>query len=338
MTIVAEIVPSEQLTNPLSAKDARIVSLSDLRTQSKENPSDYVVAGLIPESSVNIAIGDSGLGKTPLAYQMGLAVATGVPFVGFPTKKGPVLYVDLENGRDQIVKLSESLQRHLGLPAFPDENFGVVQECDLPLLSSLVANARPSLVVIDTLRVFDPKAEKENDTAAELLRRLHILAKNYGTAFLILHHLRKPSKEGRPALESTPVMNWLLEGSGARALVNQTEVRIGIDLPEANEEVALVLRGHAKLQGEVGPIYLQRVVDEQGEVIGYRRASAVTLLSEAHQIQTYNTLPPIFTFKEARTVYQRADDPTNKFLKKCVGLGILEKSGGLYRKIHDPPE
>ena len=35
-----------------------------------------LVEGLIPERSVNIAIGDSGLGKTPLLVQLGLCVAS----------------------------------------------------------------------------------------------------------------------------------------------------------------------------------------------------------------------------------------------------------------------
>src|SRR4029077_5680110 len=38
-----------------------------------------IVAGLIPKRAVSFLIGDSGLGKSPLAYQLGLSVAAGIP-------------------------------------------------------------------------------------------------------------------------------------------------------------------------------------------------------------------------------------------------------------------
>lgn len=336
MGLVVEI-PSITASNLAAARNLGVATLSELKTQCEANPSESVIEGLIPTASVNIAVGDSGLGKTPCAYQMGLAVAAGVQFLGFPTKKSRILYIDLENGRDQIVSLGSSLCRHLNLTRFPDEHFGVVTECNLSSLSLIVETLRPGLVIVDTLRAFFPGAEDENSKAAEMLGKLRLLAKKYDTAFLVLHHLRKPSKEGRPLIENTPPMTWLLEASGARALINQTDVRIGFDAPTVNSEISLVLRGHAKLQGEVGPIYLERVLDEHGEATGYRRVSAVALLSDPHQIATFNSLPAEFIFKEAGIKYQRTSDPTNKFLKKCIGLGILEKSDGFYRKIsgHD---
>ena len=56
----------------------------------------HVVEGLIPPRSVNILVGDSGIGKSPLAYQLGLAVASGTPFLDMPVQQGKVLLVDFE--------------------------------------------------------------------------------------------------------------------------------------------------------------------------------------------------------------------------------------------------
>src|SRR5579859_235175 len=51
----------------------------------------HLVQGLIPPRSVNILVGDSGIGKSPLVYQLGLAVASGTPFLDLPVTPAKVL-------------------------------------------------------------------------------------------------------------------------------------------------------------------------------------------------------------------------------------------------------
>jgi RecA-family ATPase len=41
----------------------------------------YLVDGLIRPKSINLLVGDSGLGKTPLGIQLGASVASGLPFL-----------------------------------------------------------------------------------------------------------------------------------------------------------------------------------------------------------------------------------------------------------------
>ena len=43
---------------------------------------------------------------------------------------------------------------------------------------------------------------------------------------------RKRMENGVPALEDTVPMDWLLRACGARALINQTDVRVGLDMTE----------------------------------------------------------------------------------------------------------
>ena len=57
----------------------------------------FVIDDLIAEGSVNLGLGNSGIGKSPLCYQMALCVASGKPFLGHPVKQGRVLYLDYEN-------------------------------------------------------------------------------------------------------------------------------------------------------------------------------------------------------------------------------------------------
>jgi RecA-family ATPase len=50
---------------------------------------------MLRTKSVNIMAGDSGIGKSPLLCQLGLSVASGLPFLGMAAEQGAVLYLDL---------------------------------------------------------------------------------------------------------------------------------------------------------------------------------------------------------------------------------------------------
>jgi len=81
-----------------------------------------LVAGFLGRRSVSMLVGDSGLGKSPLAYQLGLCVAEGIPFLGMATEQGPVIYADFENGLQDSRDMRNGLARFLNLTKCP-ENF-----------------------------------------------------------------------------------------------------------------------------------------------------------------------------------------------------------------------
>src|SRR5438105_2851135 len=81
----------------------------------RQRHSHSLVEGFIEGRSVSVLVGDSGLGKSPLAYQLGLSVAAGVPFLGLEVKKGVVVYADHENGAHSARDLRDSIVQFLGL-------------------------------------------------------------------------------------------------------------------------------------------------------------------------------------------------------------------------------
>ena len=94
------IAPALPLISQKAASLARcgIFTASDfcrLRASSTARP---LIEGILPAGGIGILAGDSGLGKTPLAYQMGICVAAGIPFLGHPTTQADVLIADHENG------------------------------------------------------------------------------------------------------------------------------------------------------------------------------------------------------------------------------------------------
>ena len=98
--------------------------------------------------------------------------------------------------------------------------------------------------------------------------------------------------------------------------------------------VSLVMRGHVRARGEVGPYLLGQTWDDDGEALGLTRIEATpSLLESPEQEEAFGRLAAEFTFKEARLCYGKLHEATTKFLHKLIRLGLLRKVGrGQYRK------
>ena len=309
----------------------------------------FVVDGLIPRASLNLAAGDSGLGKSALFYQLGLCVASGIPWIGIPTVPGTVVYIDLENGERESQIIRDNIVQCLGLEECPENFLTHYGGANLDV-ERLVRDVHPSLVIVDTLRAFDPGCEQDNTRAGNMLKMFRTLAHDCDVAFLFIHHVRKPGENGVPPLEDTNAIEWLNQACGARSLVNQTDFRLGIDCAvgrgrhslgashsQIADETSIVLRGLVRVRGEFGPILLARCFDEEGQPIGYRKIMGVELLYNSEQQKAFGNLPNSFKFKEAKSIYGKQDQATSDFLMKCIRVGILHKIGkGQYEKKAQP--
>jgi len=333
-------VPLGVMAPAVASTRHEFVTLEELERICRARPTNYVVEGLIPADDVHVAVGDSGLGKTPWAYQLGLCVASGKTFVGHAVKQGRVLYYDLENGREEILEVGRSLCGFLGIRPFPPDFLVLCDEGNPVHLRQAIEKRGPVLVIVDTLRAFEPRAESKNEEMASFLGECKRVARQFHCAILLLHHIRK-TKVDDPlsSLEITPVLEWLQQASGARALVNQTNTRIAFDSPGSfshASDAALVMKSFAKMRGESGPFYLERVLD-RGEPIGYRRIVGAQLLGNAEQEAAFRRLPDPpkqFTFKEARFAYGKTDNPTRQWLKKCEAAGLVRQANrGQYEKV-----
>jgi KaiC/GvpD/RAD55 family RecA-like ATPase len=301
----------------------------------------YLVDGLLPACSVNILVGDSGIGKSALAYQLALSAAAGKPFLGMPTRKSKVVIVDYENSPVDSHWMLEQQRKHLGLVKYPGASLIVwpVQNCPSPDLTTsvvekIIRQFAADLVILDSLRSFSPEMEKENSIAAEQIKRLRVMTTRHGTAVLLVHHVRKHGVLNRASLEEGHVLDWLLRSAGTRALINQTDVRLAAALP-ANGSGDLVLRGHCRTRGEIGPFVIARKWDDIGEPTGYDRVEAtLTMLDNLEQESAFLALGESFHFKEARMVYGKRSQATTLFLAKLIRLGLAQKIvRGQYRKV-----
>ena len=322
------------------------VTLLELETRCRQQPVHYLVDGFLPADDVHVAVGDSGLGKTPWAYQLGLCVATGAPFLGHDCRKAKVLYYDMENGPDQILELSRGLCTHLGISSSPPDFLVFPGDANPPALEAAIAFHRPQLVIVDTLRALYPDAEGANDRMNTLMKALRKIARENKCAILLLHHIKKPQfvRSGSkahlpPALENARVLDWLHQASGARALINLANTRIALDAPRKGSlGVAVVMKYFIKMRGERGPELLGRVLDAvSGEPIAYERMAGIKLLNNPSQEATFEKLPKQFSFAAAKRAYGKTDNPTREYLLKCCAAGLIRQTGkGIYEKLDVP--
>ena len=325
-------------------KKARLtqrMSVADLRAERDANKAAAeVVSGLVYRNTVNINVGDSSLGKTPFMFQMGLCVAHGLPFIGQETTRGRVLIVDYENYGDAL-DFIESLATFLKLGDIDSEWFSYIRNLSFEDLEWEIEDYRPSLVIIDSLRGFNPKAEKDNPRAVELITQCQRIAQTYNCSFELIHHPRKDDRslkaEDRPDLfnSNVPAMKWLQEASGAHALVQQTHTRLGFEKPKDKKGADLGVRGYVKSKGEVGIWLLHREINDFGLPIGYRRVTGVDLLSTQDRA-TLELLPfdkPMGFTEILKFIW---DDPTiaakqrpylSEFLRRAPDAGVLLVTG-----------
>jgi len=321
-----------------------IYTPSELRQRCRDSGCDVsLITGLIPKRSISLVVGDSGIGKSPLLYQAALCVAAGIPFLGHQTSQGRVLYLDFENGLGQVDDLIGCLARHLGLSGTPEHlmlwNYNDAPPTWKPEhLAEMVSAAQPAWVILDSLTAYSPEVEKDGSNVTRAFQDFRRIIRESQAAITGVHHLKKPSakaEEAAPPLEENP-HGWFLQARGSRALVNGSDVRIGIDRPSSvsvNCEVALVIGGFGRIRGSIPTTFASRVLDEDDEPLGYNKLTGAGLLFNLEQEEAYKRFPAALRFKEAQQLYGRGSQAITDFLKKCISLGIMRKDGREYRKV-----
>jgi hypothetical protein len=319
----AALLPKRNIST-LGKRNASL-NRDELATEVHASPT-HVIENFIPANTVSLFAGDSGIGKSPFLVQMGIAVAAGIPFLGANTTPGGVLLVDYENGTNTLLRFLDSIAPYMGLAKSPPD-FRIYHQAESPeAVQREIMLTKPKLVLIDALRGYDSSMEDKNTEAGKKLNELLHFAEAENVSIVLLHHLRKTSDEYPPgSLEATPIMEWLQQVSGPRALVNQTATRIGVER-YMGKSAELILKGHFKGSGEFGPWYIGREYNSIGDPIGYRRIQGTALLSAGHKAAFF-ALPDTFHFRTAQEHLSKGASSTAMFIRRLYEAGLIVKHG-----------
>jgi AAA domain len=294
----------------------------------------WIVDKLVIHETINLLVGDSGIGKTPFAMTLGIAVAAGVPFLGRATDPGRVLYCDAESRPHQSERQIETISTSLGLAA-PPANFyvygpyfkaGARGVDPTERMLDLVRELKPSLIIVDTMRAFWTDADTKSDIAAKLIKTV----KTVGGTWLITHHPRKVSREFAPADLATDPNGWMQEAAGSRALINHTDSRLGVIKGGTAD---ILIGGFVRCEGNLVPIQLKRVYDlTTGEPLNYELATGVDFLTDKHKA-VFSTLPSLFHFKDVVAAFGgKSASSAARFIQQCKDVKVIESIGKAYAK------
>lgn len=146
-------------------------------------------------------VGAPKLGKSFLMAQLAYHISTGTPLWNYPTRKGTVLYLALE---DDYRRLQERLYRMFGTAENENLFFSVSASqigngLDEQLTGFMQQHPDTSLIIIDTLQkvreIGGDNYSYANDY--QIITRLKKFADSYGICLLLVHHTRKQNADDK---------------------------------------------------------------------------------------------------------------------------------------------
>ncbi|KRA84174.1 AAA family ATPase [Altererythrobacter sp. Root672] len=208
---LAEAALSEPQPDEPKPAFMRGISASDLMAKHFE-PVNFVVPGLLAEGATLFA-GKPKIGKSWMAYDFALAIASGRPVFGsIPVTQGDVLYLALEDSERRLKSrlLKKGIRQAPDRLTLATEWPGLDEGCIAELEAWADAVKRPSLVIVDVLKMVrgvTRGTESLYDADYRALTGLATFARNRGIAVMIVHHVRK--MEADDPLESISGTNGL---------------------------------------------------------------------------------------------------------------------------------
>lgn len=163
-------------------------------------PPTFAVEQLMP-SGLSILAAAPKMGKSLLSLLLGCCVAEGKDFLGFPTNRGDVLYLDLES-RDWRVKnrIEKIWPQRAPQRLYITHN---ALNLDVGLLEQmkdwLSGAEQPRMIIVDTLGRVRGRPNK-NGSAYQFdtteLAEIKRIADDHKITVLLVHHLNKNNRQG----------------------------------------------------------------------------------------------------------------------------------------------
>ena len=208
--------------------------------QLEYQPPEFLIDGLIETDTLGLMFGDPGCGKSFLAVDIGLSVATGTPFHGRDVKAGPVFMIAGE-GHNGLARRFAAWSAAKGIsladaPLFKSNRAAQFLDAES---AAVVAGAveglagqhgRPALIIIDTLaRNFGGGDENStSDMGAFIAAVDDLKARFCGCAVLIVHHSGHADKtraRGAMALKGALDCEYRVEKTEASICLVNTKMK-----------------------------------------------------------------------------------------------------------------
>jgi hypothetical protein len=188
-----------------SAPQATIdpVSFLDLPRAAKDGVPNvaWLLDGWLAVGDIALVGGNAGIGKSTTIGALAVSLASGRPWCGLtPTRTGPVLVFDEEQGEADVVRMYLRLGGHEApnLRVASAQGMRLDSPEGIGRLNQTLGDANPIAVVFDSVQqVIGDVDENNASEVAACFRSLFALRDRYQTSFILIHHARKPMLPGR---------------------------------------------------------------------------------------------------------------------------------------------
>ncbi|MEM5844135.1 MAG: AAA family ATPase [Candidatus Aenigmatarchaeota archaeon] len=231
----------------------------------------WIVENYIPEKSIVLFAGKRSSYKTWGALYFALSIAAGVKvFEKFETKKGFVLYIDEENGIDELKRKVQMIKKGMGLNEGLDnlaflsfEGLKIDQRNIREKLTNFLKNHNPCVIFVDTLRRIitceENDATEMNRVFTDYLRPIQ---EEYNVTWVLIHHLRKGVSGRKPD-------DILDELRGSSEITNVADSIIVFDRPPRLDNRFVLRHCKARRTKELEPQIIELKWDDKNGALSF---------------------------------------------------------------------
>jgi hypothetical protein len=177
-----------------------------MAVQKPEPP--QLIAGVLHQGSKMILGGASKSRKSWTLIEMMLAVSTGMPWWGFATQRGRVLYINFElpdfafQHRLQAIARQKGITDFAGIDLWNLRGFATDFSVLIPKILSRVKDERYALIVLDPIyKGLGKRDENKAGDIASLCNEIEQLAVQSGAAVVFGAHYSKGNQAGKDAID-----------------------------------------------------------------------------------------------------------------------------------------
>lgn len=235
--IAESVYEPQDLNIALDLSNASVCNLLDCPPP----PRQWLIEELVPSNIVGLLAAAGGTGKSMLALQLAVSIASGVSFFGFPaSKRGQVLIMSAEDDREEyhrrlaavVNELGKDNLHSSGVKAGIRENLFVLDRVgkdnrltekrlsavQKTSLVDQIAGAANSLkccrlIILDPLSRFDGGEPNDNSDSTRLVEAAESIRRKTGATVLLVHHVNKTSiKDPERGQEAVRGASALVDG------------------------------------------------------------------------------------------------------------------------------
>ncbi len=158
------------------------------------------IAGLFPRRHITVVAGAPGIGKSLVLQRIysDLSIGGNIADIGHTNRPMKVIVITAEFPEDGLMERANDFGFEnnpdylevIDIAQFPEVCFDLNTREGMELLEHIL-QSKPDILILDSLGALYTGKENDNTAIGQIMNSVSLLAKQYNTAIIIVHHIRK---------------------------------------------------------------------------------------------------------------------------------------------------